>query len=125
MPMLMPQVTNLRLLFFSPFPHLSFPSLSLKPLKPRTLFTALAASYGKRHRPIPNQSPNPGARNKTTLRESIGGDKAMEETKETETAGFNKRRAEGNDKNDRPKKNLQRKVRTLNPINTLSYVQVC
>lgn len=48
----------------------------------------------------------------------------MEETKETETAGFNKRRAEGNDKNDRPKKNLQRKVRTLNPINTLSYVQV-
>ncbi|XP_016649110.1 PREDICTED: zinc phosphodiesterase ELAC protein 2 [Prunus mume] len=124
MPMLMPQVTNLRLLFFSPFPHLSLSSLSLKPLKPRTLFTALASSYRKRHRPIPNQSPNPGARNKTTLRESRGRDKAMEETKETETAGFNKRRAEGNDKNDRPKKNLQRKVRTLNPINTLSYVQV-
>ncbi|VVA18685.1 PREDICTED: zinc phosphodiesterase [Prunus dulcis] len=124
MPMLMPQVTNLRLLFFSPFPRLSLSSLSLKPLKPRTLFTALASSYRKRHRPIPNQSPNPGARNKTTLRESRGRDKAMEETKETETAGFNKRRAEGNDKNDRPKKNLQRKVRTLNPINTLSYVQV-
>ncbi|KAH0982573.1 hypothetical protein GBA52_009750 [Prunus armeniaca] len=124
MPMLMPQVTNLRLLFFSPFPHLSLSSLSLKPLKPRTLFTALASSYRKRHRPIPNQSPNPGARNKTTLRESRGRDKAMEETKETETAGFNKRRAEGNDKNDRPKKNLQRKVRTLNPINTLSYVQI-
>ncbi|CAL2245423.1 unnamed protein product [Prunus armeniaca] len=124
MPMLMPQVTNLRLLFFSPFPHLSLSSLSLKPLKPRSLFTALASSYRKRHRPIPNQSPNPGARNKTTLRESRGRDKAMEETKETETAGFNKRRAEGNDKNDRPKKNLQRKVRTLNPINTLSYVQV-
>ncbi|BFG24455.1 hypothetical protein CerSpe_107290 [Prunus speciosa] len=124
MPMLMPQVTNLRLLFFSPFPHLSLSSLSLKPLKPRTLFTALASSYRRRHRPIPNQSPNPGARNKTTLRESRGRDKAMEETKETETAGFNKRRAEGNDKNDRPKKNLQRKVRTLNPINTLSYVQV-
>ncbi|BBG98957.1 tRNAse Z4 [Prunus dulcis] len=98
--------------------------MPLKPLKPRTLFTALASSYRKRHRPIPNQSPNPGARNKTTLRESRGRDKAMEETKETETAGFNKRRAEGNDKNDRPKKNLQRKVRTLNPINTLSYVQV-
>ncbi|ONI15828.1 hypothetical protein PRUPE_3G063700 [Prunus persica] len=124
MPMLMPQVTNLRLLFFSPFPRLSLSSLSFKPLKPRTLFTALASSYRKRHRPIPNQSPNTGARNKTTLRESRGRDKAMEETKETETAGFNKRRAEGNDKNDRPKKNLQRKVRTLNPINTLSYVQV-
>ena len=45
----------------------------------------------------------------------------MEETK---SIGFNKRRAEGRDKNDLPKKNLQLKVRKLNPINTISYVQV-
>lgn len=45
----------------------------------------------------------------------------MEETK---TGGFNKRRAEGRDKSDRPQKTLQLKVRTLNPANTISYVQV-
>ncbi|KAM1804630.1 hypothetical protein ACFX12_030474 [Malus domestica] len=130
MQMLIPQVTNLRLLFFSPFPCLSSLSpLTIKPYKPRSLFTALASSYRKRHRPLPNnQPPNLRARNKSTLRESGGGkDKSMEEAteaKKADTAGFNKRRAEGNDKSDRPKKNLQRKVRSLNPINTLSYVQI-
>lgn len=41
----------------------------------------------------------------------------------TEPVAFNKRRAEGNDKNERPKKNLQRRVRALNPTNTIAYVQ--
>lgn len=40
-----------------------------------------------------------------------------------EAAVFNKKRAEGRDESDRPKK-LQLKVRTLNPANTISYVQV-
>ena len=47
----------------------------------------------------------------------------MEETEAT-SFGFNKRRAEGRDKTDLPKKNLQLKVRKLNPANTISYVQV-
>lgn len=42
---------------------------------------------------------------------------------QAEPAGFNKRRAEGRDKNDRPK-TLQLKVRKLNPVNTICYVQV-
>lgn len=42
----------------------------------------------------------------------------------SEHIGFNKRRAEGKDGSDKPKKNLQRKVRKLDPANTISYVQV-
>ncbi|KAM5579119.1 tRNase Z TRZ3, mitochondrial [Rosa sericea] len=119
------QVSNLRLLLFSPF----FPPLSLSPLKPSlslfpkskpySLLTALASassSHPKRRRPIPYRSPGP--RSKSTLRHR---DKAMED--KTESVSFNKRRAEGNDKNERPKKNLQRKVRALNPTNTIAYVQ--
>lgn len=49
----------------------------------------------------------------------------METTTEPQpSVGFNKRRAEGRDKNDKPHKNLQLKVRKLNPVNTISYVQV-
>ncbi|KAG8379983.1 hypothetical protein BUALT_Bualt07G0146400 [Buddleja alternifolia] len=40
-----------------------------------------------------------------------------------EGLGFNRKRAEGKDESDRPKK-LQLKVRTLNPANTIAYVQV-
>lgn len=50
-----------------------------------------------------------------------GGVLAMEERERS--AGFNKKRAEGRDESDRPKK-LQLKVRTLNPANTIAYVQV-
>ncbi|KAL6559908.1 tRNAse Z trz4, mitochondrial [Orobanche gracilis] len=38
--------------------------------------------------------------------------------------GFVRKRAEGRDGSDRPKKNLQLKVRKLNPANTISYVQI-
>ncbi|MED6204816.1 tRNAse Z trz4, mitochondrial [Stylosanthes scabra] len=37
--------------------------------------------------------------------------------------GFNKKRAEGRDRNDAPK-NLQLKLRKLNPVNTISYLQI-
>ena len=42
----------------------------------------------------------------------------METTTELPTVGINNRRAEGRDKT------LQFKVRMLNPVNTISYVQV-
>ena len=53
----------------------------------------------------------------------------MEETAEesgggSSSFGFNKRRAEGKDKSDRPKKNPRLKERKLNPTNTIAYVQV-
>lgn len=38
--------------------------------------------------------------------------------------GFNSKRALGRDKDDGDKKNLQLKVRKLNPVNTICYVQV-
>lgn len=48
----------------------------------------------------------------------------MEETRKIGiTAGFNKKRAEGRDKSSRTK-DLKLKVRRLNPVNTISYVQV-
>ncbi|XP_041015141.1 tRNase Z TRZ3, mitochondrial [Juglans microcarpa x Juglans regia] len=122
----MPQVTNLRLLFYSSFPLLSpfKPSLSLsvvsKPKRHHSLFTVLSL---KRHRKVPPQSPNLARRNNSTLRESKGRDKGVP-MEETTNVGFNKRRAEGRDKSDRPLKTLQLKVRTLNPANTISYVQI-
>lgn len=39
------------------------------------------------------------------------------------SAGFNQRRAEGKDKKDK-RKNLHLKTRKLNPVNTISYVQI-
>lgn len=48
----------------------------------------------------------------------------MQESKDEPSLGFNKRRAEGKDGSDKPKKNPQLKVRRLNPTNTISYVQV-
>ncbi|XP_062156167.1 tRNAse Z TRZ4, mitochondrial [Alnus glutinosa] len=123
----MPQFTNLRLLFFlssfpllSPLkPSLSFPVLS-KPRPRRSLFTVLAS---KRHRKPPTQSPNLARRNSSTLRESKGRDKEVP-MDETERVGFNKRRAEGRDKIERPRKTLQLKARELNPANTISYAQI-
>ncbi|KAL0354648.1 UNVERIFIED_CONTAM: tRNAse Z TRZ4, mitochondrial [Sesamum radiatum] len=77
-------------------------------------------------------------RNRSTSRESPkkkdnssdkGGFLAMEEREAsrkgaTEAFGFNRKRAEGRDDSDRPKKNLQLKVRKLNPANTIAYVQI-
>ncbi|KAL6144661.1 hypothetical protein ACLB2K_055352 [Fragaria x ananassa] len=112
------QVSNLRLLFLTPFPPLK-PSFSLFPKsKPYSLLTALASSssHPKRRRPIPYNSPRP--RSKSTFRHR---DKPMED--KTESVSFNKRRADGNDKSERPKKNFQRNKRALNPTNTIAYVQ--
>ena len=128
----LPQVSNLNLNLNL---RLLIPLLSpLKPsfsnLKPinhsSSLFTVFAS---KRHRNVPSHhqslKPNLPRRNTSTL---SSGDQQkvvpMEEMATEPPAGFNKRRAEGRDKNDRPHKNLQLKSRKLNPVNTISYVQV-
>ncbi|KAI4355610.1 hypothetical protein L6164_004367 [Bauhinia variegata] len=125
----MAQVSNIRLLLptLPPSRHyLSFRFLS----KPRasSLFTTLASSSSRRHRNLPLQPFHRGGRNSSTnreIRQSRSRDRdrgtAMEET---QSIGFNKRRAEGRDKSDIPQKNLQLKVRKLNPVNTISYVQI-
>jgi len=72
----------------------------------RSLLTVIASS--KRHRTI------------ASLRRKSTTPKPME----VKESSFNKRRAEGRDSSDASRKNLQLKVRKLNPINTISYVQV-
>ncbi|GKE62161.1 hypothetical protein Tco_1512528 [Tanacetum coccineum] len=43
--------------------------------------------------------------------------------KDEKNVGFNRKRAEGNDKSSRPK-DLKLKARKLYPVNTISYVQM-
>ncbi|XVE88855.1 hypothetical protein DITRI_Ditri19aG0102400 [Diplodiscus trichospermus] len=126
----MPYVSqNLRPLF-SPLKPAFFPLFISKPY-PRSfsLFTLLS-SY-KRPRSVPfRDSLNLARRYSSTFRERKGRGRevTMEETaKESERSssfGFNKRRAEGQDKSDRAKKNPQLKERKLNPTNTIAYVQI-
>ncbi|KAF1859687.1 hypothetical protein Lal_00010271 [Lupinus albus] len=106
----MAQVSNFRLFF----PSLSIFSPKPPTLQLRSLFTVIfSSSYPKRRRNVPN----PLHRRTTTTTTTT--------TMPTEVeVGFNKRRAEGRDKNDASRKNLHLKVRKLNPINTISYVQI-
>ncbi|KAJ0007264.1 hypothetical protein Pint_29693 [Pistacia integerrima] len=119
----MPYITpNLRLLFSSSPFRLSLPLLS-NPATPRhPLFTVLSYS-GRRHRSTsaPQRNLNLQKRNKSTNERGVV---PMEESKNEPSFGFNKRRAEGKDGSDKPKKNPQLKVRRLNPTNTISYVQI-
>ncbi|KAF3943982.1 hypothetical protein CMV_029511 [Castanea mollissima] len=128
----LPQVSSLNLNLRLLFPLLSpFKPTSLSYLKPinhsSSLFTVLASS--KRHRNVPpshHLKPNLARRNTSTLSNRDQQKVApMETTTEPQpSVGFNKRRAEGRDKSDKPHKNLQLKVRKLNPVNTISYVQI-
>lgn len=88
--------------------HSSSPLFLSKPFNVqfRSLLTVIGSS--KRHRTIPP------LRRKSTTPTPM----------EVNESSFNKRRAEGRDSGDAPRKNLQLKVRKLNPINTISYVQV-
>ncbi|OMO66621.1 zinc phosphodiesterase ELAC protein 2-like protein [Corchorus olitorius] len=121
---------NLRLLFFPLKPTLAFPLLISKPNPKRfSLFTLFASSSPKRPRSVPyRDSPSFARRNSSTFKEQRKGrgkELAMEETPTDSggSFGFNKRRAEGKEKSDRPKKNPQLKERKLNPTNTIAYVQ--
>ncbi|CAN6456627.1 unnamed protein product [Victoria cruziana] len=113
----MPSVSGFRF-FFSTSPSVFIPK-PRTPCIPFTLsspprFTVLCASFGKKAR-FPR-------RFSTLMNTKTREKPAQMEEKEKEGIGFNKRRAEGKDK-DQPK-NLQLKTRKLNPVNTISYVQI-
>ncbi|KAL4387513.1 hypothetical protein GQ457_09G006540 [Hibiscus cannabinus] len=135
----MPYVSpNLRLLFSPLKPTLSFPLFLSKPIPKPFSFsfsTFLASSSpSKRPRSVPRRdSLNIDRRSSSTFKERKGGGRemTMDETagqstdsSSTSSFGFNKRRAEGKDKSDRPRKNPQLKERKLNPTNTIAYVQI-
>ncbi|KAK1434126.1 hypothetical protein QVD17_11044 [Tagetes erecta] len=125
-----PQFTNLRLLFsttnpsffLSSFkPNNSITKFNTKtPIKPYPLFTCLS----QRHT---SKSFNPNRKISTSNTSSLKqSEKMVGEVDESKklgvNVGFNKKRAEGRDKG-RPK-DLKLKVRRLNPVNTISYVQI-
>ncbi|XP_010545682.1 PREDICTED: zinc phosphodiesterase ELAC protein 2 [Tarenaya hassleriana] len=142
-PISMPQIPqNLRLLVSSPLNSSSFP-LFFKPFsRPFSLLTVLASSssFSRRHRTssghrLRDPSPVFTRRKWSSLEEGKSqnrkGSSTMEKddvnnrsSRPTSSFEFNKRRAEGMDKVDKPKKNLERKVRKLNPTNTIAYVQI-
>lgn len=105
--------------FITEFPLL--PTLSCYSKKPRN-----SNSLRSFHRKKSVLRDTRGERDKISDK---GGSLAMEEiTGRANNAGesidFNRKRAEGRDGSDGSKKNLQLKVRKLNPVNTISYVQV-
>ncbi|KAG7594939.1 tRNase Z endonuclease [Arabidopsis thaliana x Arabidopsis arenosa] len=94
---------NLRLLLLLSSKSSSFP-LSLRPFSPRsfslsTLFSSSSSSM-ENHEAATNGS------------------------KSSNSFVFNKRRAEGFDKIDKKKRNLERKTQKLNPSNTIAYAQI-
>ncbi|KAJ0755502.1 putative ribonuclease Z [Helianthus annuus] len=128
----MPQIPNLRLLFSTQNPSFLLSSLkpnqTLKfthniPPKPTKnlsfsypLFTCLAS-----------RKPSSKSFSSGSLKQSVSKEKkgvsSMEEGKKLGiSGGFNKKRAEGRDKSG--PKDLKLKVRRLNPVNTISYVQI-
>ncbi|KAF4360997.1 hypothetical protein F8388_016806 [Cannabis sativa] len=129
----MPTITNhLRLLFHSSSssslklkPSFSFSLLPKPRLKPySSSFTLLALSSNRRRpRFDPHPSRGPGRRNISTFRERKSRERGVPMEGSNESSGFNKRRAEGRDKDDKPKKSLQLKTRKLNPSNTICYLQ--
>ncbi|KAK9682402.1 hypothetical protein RND81_10G071500 [Saponaria officinalis] len=120
--------TSLRLLINNSPPNLC-PFLFRKPRKLQPFikspsFFTLFSSISKPQRNNFHSSAKPSffdksKRGKSSLAEKNNPEKGstMVET------GFNKRRAEGRDKSDKPK-NLQLKSRKLNPVNTICYVQI-
>ncbi|GMH15986.1 hypothetical protein Nepgr_017827 [Nepenthes gracilis] len=127
------QPTNLRLLFkhsppllspIKPFlPHLLPKSRKIDSCRPVSLFLVYASSFSRRQR---NSPPLPQINLKSRGKSSLGETKKVDKElamEETQSLGFNQKRAEGRDKSDRPK-TLQKKARKLNPVNTICYVQV-
>lgn len=107
------------------FSPLFFKPRNFQPFKRFSLFT-VSSSLPNKQIKFPPSSAKPlkyRNRGKSSLAEK---NKSEEGAKmvETDSTGFNKRRAEGKDKEDKPK-NLQLKARKLNPVNTICYVQVC
>ncbi|WOL12430.1 hypothetical protein Cni_G21197 [Canna indica] len=99
------------------------------PLNPHPPLPVLSYSGPRNRRPSGSGRGRGGGgvfhqrRGANTLREERGRGRAQEMEEKEETLGFNKRRAEGRDKSAKPK-NLQLKIRKLNPVNTICYVQI-
>uniref|UniRef100_A0A803MN56 ribonuclease Z n=1 Tax=Chenopodium quinoa TaxID=63459 RepID=A0A803MN56_CHEQI len=124
----MSQITTLRLLI-----NHSPPIFSPLFFKPRNLhlpirrFSLLTTFFSLPKKQTNLQSsPAKPLKYKSRYKSSLAEKKKGEEgaiMAETESSGFNKRRAMCKDKDDKPK-NLQLKVRKLNPVNTICYVQI-
>ncbi|PIA64794.1 hypothetical protein AQUCO_00100337v1, partial [Aquilegia coerulea] len=104
----------------------SFLLSSKTPYKPLSSVTVISSSSssssssrkGPKFPPLRSRSNTTLSGNNKNSKEKV---EFMEEA--SSSIGFNKRRAEGKDKNDKFK-NLQLKTRKLNPVNTISYVQI-
>ncbi|CAA7057986.1 unnamed protein product [Microthlaspi erraticum] len=131
---LIPQ--NLGFLGISSLKSSSF-ALFLRPFSLYPIFAASPPSSRPSRRPRIDPSPRfPPRRKWSSFEEDKSRQqrKGMEKDKasfqksppspSSDSFEFNKRRAAGMDKFDKPKKNLKRKTRTLNPTNTIAYVQV-
>lgn len=122
--MLLP--ANARLFFrkrsFASFSSLSSPFFFCNPKTSQTTpsFIRVVSSSSRKGK----KDLSPQRRNSSTLREESKGREKLpaKDMEETETIGFNKKRAEGRDKGKI--KTLQLKTRKLNPVNTISYVQI-
>ncbi|KAI0491836.1 hypothetical protein KFK09_026097 [Dendrobium nobile] len=133
----MSQISNLRLLcsyssFLCPNPLFRFSFSSSLLSKPRVLLnshfstlTVLSYSGRRARRPASGGGYFHHRRGNSTLREERSKDRDSPPVREMEegVVGFNKKRAEGRDKSDRPR-TLQLKSRKLNPVNTICYVQI-
>lgn len=119
---------NLTLLGFSPLKSSSF-ALFLRPFSLHPILASSpppssprrprAAGY-RRSDPSPRFPP----RRKWSSFEEEKSRQRKGMSSSSDSFEFNKRRAEGKDKIDKPKKSLKRNTRTLNPTNTIAYVQV-
>ncbi|KAF5739168.1 zinc phosphodiesterase ELAC protein 2 [Tripterygium wilfordii] len=125
----MPQIGTPLRLFFSASPLLAplKPSLSLGRTKSFSFFTSISSCFSQRRHAAARQSSNIRKRSSSTFKEDRSRygnrDKGLL-MDETQSLAFNKRKAEGGDKSDKSKRNLQHKERKLNPVNTIAYVQI-
>ncbi|KAK9066240.1 hypothetical protein SSX86_013561 [Deinandra increscens subsp. villosa] len=138
-----PNPSSFFLSSFKPNPILKFnnkkipiqPTKSLPSSYSYPFFTCLSSRKPQRYnsKPFnPNRritTSNPGRSLKQTDSKDKKGSSSLEMADESEetkkigvTTGFNKKRAEGRDQS-KPK-DLKLKVRRLNPVNTISYVQI-
>ncbi|KAI3727245.1 hypothetical protein L1987_67057 [Smallanthus sonchifolius] len=120
----MPQIPNLRLLF-SNHPNPSFFLSSLKPnpiLNFNNKFSIKRTNSPSSYPFFSCLSSNKPQRYNPNRRISSSKKMAEESKKLGIVSGFNKKRAEGRDKSG--PKDLKLKVRKLNPVNTISYVQI-
>ncbi|KAF3588959.1 hypothetical protein F2Q69_00031495 [Brassica cretica] len=117
---------NLTLLGFSPLKSSSF-ALFLRPFSRYPFLASSPPPSSRRPRTAGyrcgDPSPRfPPRRKWSSFEEESRQRKGMSSS--SDSFEFNKRRAEGKDKIDKPKKSLKRNTRTLNPTNTIAYVQI-